>query len=98
MKLFTATHYFAGRISMHTVSLDQAKQQFETVVARVLANAEPTIVNTPAGDSVIVLPLDDYEAWQETTYLLRTPANAAHLRKSIAEAETSKIQARELAE
>ena len=83
---------------MHTVSLDQAKAELEAVVARVLADAEPTVVNTPGGDSVVVLPLNDYEAWQETTYLLRTPANAAHLRKSIAEAETGKVQARDLAE
>ena len=83
---------------MHTVSLDQAKAELEAVVARVLADAEPTVVNTPGGDSVVVLPLNDYEAWQETTYLLRTPANAAHLRKSIAEAEAGKVEARDLAE
>ena len=44
---------------MHTVSLDHAKQELEAVVARVLANAEPTVVNTPAGESVVVLPFND---------------------------------------
>ena len=81
---------------MHTVSLDQASQQFEAVVARVLADAEPTVVNTPAGDSVVVVPLGDYEAWQETAYLLRNPANAAHLLQSIAEAEAGKVETRKL--
>jgi antitoxin YefM len=81
---------------MHTVSLDHAKQQFEAVVARVLADAEPTVVNTPEGGSVVVVPLDDYEAWQETAYLLRNPANAAHMRQSIAEADAGNIVAREL--
>jgi antitoxin YefM len=83
---------------MHTISLDHAKQQFEAVVARVLADAEPTVVNTPEGESVVVVPLDDYEAWQETAYLLRNPANAAHLRQSIAEAEAGKFQSRTLAD
>ena len=83
---------------MHTVSLDHAKHEFEAVVARVLADAEPTVVNTPGGESVVVVPLDDYEAWQETAYLLRTPANAAHLRTSIAEAEAGKLQTRALVE
>jgi antitoxin YefM len=83
---------------MHTVSLDHAKQEFEAVVARVLADAEPTVVNTPAGDSVVVVPLGDYEAWQETAYLLRNPANAAHLRKSLAEADTGNVQPRDLVE
>lgn len=81
---------------MHTISLDHAKQQFEAVVARVLADAEPTVVNTPEGESVVVVPLDDYEAWQETAYLLRNPANAAHLCQSIAEADAGNVVAREL--
>ena len=83
---------------MNTVTLDQAKQEFEAVVARVLADAEPTIVSTPTGDRVAVVPFDDYEAWRETAYLLRNPANAAHLRKSLSEAAASEIQPRELVE
>jgi antitoxin YefM len=83
---------------MHTVSLDHAKHEFEAVVARVLADAEPRVVNTPGGESVVVVPLGDFESWQETAYLLRTPANAAHLRASIAEAAEGKLQTRELVE
>jgi antitoxin YefM len=83
---------------MHTVTLDQAKQELEAVVARVLSNAEPTVVNTPAGESVVVVSLGDFEAWQETAYLLRSPANAAHLLKSIAAAESGNVQLHELAD
>jgi antitoxin YefM len=83
---------------MHTVSLDEARQGFEAVVARVLADAEPTIVQTPSGESVAVVPLNDFEAWQETAYLLRTPANAAHLRHSIGEADSGNVSARDLSE
>lgn len=81
---------------MHTLSLDAAKQEFEAVVAKVLADAEPTVINTPGGESVVVVPLDDYEAWQETVYLLRNPVNAAHLRKSLAESQTGQVQPRKL--
>lgn len=83
---------------MYSVSLDQAKQEFDAVVARVLADAEPAVVNTPSGESVVVIPLDDFEAWRETAYLLRTPANATHLRRSIAEAEAGNTRAHDLAE
>jgi hypothetical protein len=41
---------------MQTVTLDYAKHDLEGVVARVLADAEPTIVNTPTGESVVVVP------------------------------------------
>jgi antitoxin YefM len=81
---------------MQTITLDYAKRDLDAVVARVLADAEPTIVNTPTGESVVVVPLDDFEAWQETNYLLRTPANAEHLRKSIAEADAGKFYPHDL--
>jgi antitoxin YefM len=83
---------------MHTISLDDAKQDLESVVARVLADAEPAVLNMPSGESVVVVPLDDFEAWQETNYLLRTPANAEHLRQSIAEAATGRVSPRDLIE
>ena len=83
---------------MHTVSLDEARSGFDAVVARVLADAEPTIVQTPNGESVAVVPLSDFEAWQETAYLLRSPGNATHLRRSIAEAEAGNTAVRDLAE
>ena len=82
--------------TMQAVSFDDAKQDFEAVVARVLDNAEPVVVDTPSGQSVVVVPLDDFEAWQETAYLLRTPANAEHLRKSIAEAEAGRVNPHDL--
>jgi antitoxin YefM len=83
---------------MHTVSLAEARLGFDAVVARVLADAEPTIVQTPDGESVAVVPLSDFESWKETAYLLRTPANVAHLQKSMAEAEAGHTAERDLAE
>jgi len=50
---------------MQTVSLDHAKQDLEAVIARVLADAEPVVVGTPSGQSIVVVPLDDFEAWRE---------------------------------
>lgn len=76
---------------MNAVTLSHAKQNLEKLVEQVLANAEPTIVSTDTGQSVVLLPLDEFNAWQETFYLLRHPANAEHLRKSIAEAQSSSL-------
>jgi antitoxin YefM len=87
-----------GIQSMLSITLDHAKQDLEAVVARVLADSEPTILNTPSGESVVVLPLEDFEAWQETNYLLRTPANAEHLRRSISEAESGRASPRQHSE
>jgi antitoxin YefM len=74
---------------MNAVTLKQAQLNLEQVIARVLADAEPTIVVTESGEQVVVLSLSEYDSWQETLYLLSNPANAEHLRRSIGEAGAS---------
>jgi len=56
------------------------------VIEQVLADAEPAILCTEQGDKVVLVSLDEFNAWKETIYLLSNPANAAHLRQSLAEA------------
>ena len=70
---------------MYTITVNQAQTNFSTVVQRVLHDMTPTIVMAEGGESIVMLPLDEYNAWKETLYLLSTPANAEHLRQSVAE-------------
>ena len=72
---------------MHAVTVKEAKRHLERLLTQVLEDAEPTIVVLESGQQVVVLPLDDYTAWQETRYLLANPANAAHLPQSLTEAQ-----------
>ncbi len=81
---------------MHAVTVVEAKLNLESLIAQVIANAEPMIVSTDTGQKIVLLSLDEFNSWQETLYLLSNPANAEHLRRSIAEAQKGKIQEREL--
>jgi antitoxin YefM len=81
---------------MQAVTLKDAKRNLPRLVAQVLADAEPRIVVTNKGEQVVVMPLDEFNSWKETLYLLSNPANAAHLRGSIAAAELGQAKAREL--
>jgi antitoxin YefM len=83
---------------MNAVTLKDAKLNLEQLVEQVIADAEPTIVITESGDQVVFLPLDEYNSWKETLYLLSNPANAEYLRRSIAEAQAGEVQERELLE
>ncbi|HZF12587.1 MAG TPA: type II toxin-antitoxin system prevent-host-death family antitoxin [Thermoanaerobaculia bacterium] len=83
---------------MNAVTLKDAKLHLEQLVEQVIADAEPTIVVTETGGQVVFLPLDEYNSWKETLYLLSNPANADHLRQSIAEARADNVQERELLE
>lgn len=81
---------------MRAVTAAEAKHDLERLIEQVIADAEPAIVITDAGQQVVVLSLDEYNAWQETRYLLVNPANAEHLRRSIAEARAGSVEEREL--
>jgi antitoxin YefM len=81
---------------MQAVTLKDAKKNLPRLVEQVLEDAEPRIVVTDQGGQVVMMPLDEFNSWNETRYLLAGPANAAHLRRSIAEAEAGRAEEREL--
>jgi len=56
----------------------------------------PTIICSDKGNKAVLMSLDEFNSWQETLYLLSSPANAEHLRKSIAEAKIGKTVERKL--
>lgn len=65
---------------------------------RVCEDHSPLIVTRKASASVVMISLDDYEALEETSCLLRSPKSARRLLESIAELESGGGTARELAE
>lgn len=72
---------------MNIVTVQEAKGNLDSLIAEVFSNAEPTVITSGNGQHIVMLSLDEFNAWQETVYLLSNPGNAAHLRRSIAEAE-----------
>jgi antitoxin YefM len=83
-------------LTMQAVTLKDAKRNLPRLVEQVLSDAEPRIVVTDKGEQVVVMPLDEFNSWKETLYLLANPSNAAHLRRSMAEAELGQAEKREL--
>jgi antitoxin YefM len=63
---------------------------------RVCLDREPIVITRQNADSVVMISLEDYEALQETAYLLRSPVNAARLTRSIADIEAGKVIEKEL--
>jgi antitoxin YefM len=83
---------------MNAVTVKDAKLNLERLLEQVIADAEPTIVVTESGERVVFLSLDQYNSWKETLYLLANPANAEHLRRSIAELEAGEAKEQDLLE
>jgi len=59
---------------------------------------DPVIITRKQHDAVVMMSLEDYEALNETAYLLRTPKNTRRLLESIEELEKGKGKERKLAE
>lgn len=81
---------------MNAMTVQEAEQNLARLITRVVSDAEPTIVVSETGEQVVVIPLEEYNSWKETLYLLSNSANAAHLRTSIAEAQSGQTIEREL--
>ena len=83
---------------MNATTVNDAKNNLDRLIDQVTADAEPTIICGDQGQKAVLLSLDEFNSWQETLYLLANPANAAHLRQSIAEAKAERTVERELIE
>ena len=83
---------------MNVVTVNEAKRNLDSLIQKVFLDAEPAVITTESGQQIVLLSMDEFTAWRETAYLLSNPANAAYLRKSIAEAQAGKTSERELIE
>jgi len=67
-------------------------------VDQVISDVNPMIICGDNMQKVVLMPLDEFDSWKETLYLLSNPANARHLRQSMAEAQSGKVTERKLVE
>lgn len=59
---------------------------------------DPVIITRKKHDAVVMMSLEDYEALNETAYLLNSPKNTKRLLESIEELEKGKGRERKLIE
>jgi len=69
---------------MKAITYTAARQNLAKTMDRVCRDHAPVIVTRKQSDSVVIMSLEDYEALEETAYLLRAPKNARRLIESIA--------------
>lgn len=83
---------------MYAVTEKDAQRNLGRLIRRAVADVEPTIVIGDEGDRIVLVSLAEFNAWQETLYLLSSPANVDHLQRSLAQMHEGKVHYHELIE
>jgi antitoxin YefM len=81
---------------MSTITYTAARENLAETMDRVCDDHQPVIVTRQKQRSVVMLSLEDYEALNETAYLLRRPANARRLLAATQQLDSRKGKARKL--
>ena len=83
---------------MEAITYTAARQNLAKTMEKVCKDRAPIIITRKTYNSVVIMSLEDYEALEETAYLLRSPKNTRRLIESIAQLENDKGSEKELLE
>ena len=83
---------------MNTITYTWARGNLAKTMAKVCDDHSPVTITRKTAQPVVMMSLEDFEALEETAYLLRCPKNARRLLESIAELESGKGTEKELVE
>ncbi len=86
------------RFAMATISYTDFRQHLAKYMDDVWDSRAPLRVTRQNARPVIVLSEDEYEGMMETLHLLRSPANAERLLRSIKSADAGQLTERDVAE
>lgn len=83
---------------MATITYSEVRSKLAETMEKVCDDHTPVIITRKNSRSVVMISLDDYEAMEETAYLLRNPENARRLLESMAELSSGGGKKQELIE
>jgi antitoxin YefM len=83
---------------MDAITYSAARANLASTMDRVCDDHEPLIITRSGEQAVVMLSLEDYQALEETAYLLRNPANAKRLLSATAQLTAGRGKARKLSE
>ncbi|MCS6243923.1 MAG: type II toxin-antitoxin system prevent-host-death family antitoxin [Opitutus sp.] len=64
---------------MTTLSYTEARDKLASVWDETVSTREPVVLERRGHESVVLVPLDEWQGVVETAHLLRSPANARRL-------------------
>ena len=83
-------------VHVKVMSYTAARESLAATMDEVCEDRKPVVITRKRDQSVVMMSLADFEAFQETAYLLRSPKNARRLLDSIKELESGRGIPRDL--
>ena len=81
---------------MKIVTFTEARNKLKTVLDQVVDDVDYTVITRRDADDAVVMSLDYFNSLLETVHLLKSPANAAHLERSIAQYKQGQVTEKDL--
>ncbi len=81
---------------MKVVTFSNARTNLKSVLDRVVDDADYTIITRRDAEDAVVMSVESFNGLMETVHLLKSPANAAHLARSIAQFKKGRVKQRAL--
>lgn len=83
---------------MDVISYSDLRKDLANTLDRVQQDHSPILITRQNSKPAVLMSLDDFNAYEETAYLVKSSKNAERLRQSIAEAEAGLTMPRALIE
>lgn len=77
-------------VHMKTMTYTAARENLANTMQTVCDDHTPVVITRRRDQAVVLMSMEDYDALQETTYLLRSPRNARRLHEAIDQLRSGK--------
>jgi antitoxin YefM len=81
---------------MRVINFSEARNKLKAILDQVIDDADYTVITRRDAEDAVVMSLDTFNSYLETFHLLKSPANAAHLAKSISQYKNGETTVREM--
>ncbi|HEX8296199.1 MAG TPA: type II toxin-antitoxin system prevent-host-death family antitoxin [Chthoniobacteraceae bacterium] len=75
---------------MTAISYTAARENLASTMDRVCDDHAPIIITRNRDQAVVMMSLEDYEALEETAYLLKSPKNARRIMSAVSQLDAGK--------
>lgn len=95
---YARTAYSIGAAEgfMRVINFSYARNQLKQVIDQVVDGTDFTVIARRDASDAVVMSMDTFNSLMETLHLMKSPANAKHLEKSIGQYRKGQTKTKEL--